>query len=325
MTGLIGPDDLVLSDAEFRMFSELVRSHCGLHFSEDSRFLLEKRLARRLRELDLSSFAAYHFRLRNQGPGDNELSMLIDELTTNETYFFREIGQLRALIHEIIPELQVDRSNASDSSFASRGVERSGKRPINIWCAGCSSGEEPYSIAIMAREVGMRPGVDLRVYASDISTRALRKARQGIYREASFRETDASFRDKYFVEKDRLWQISNEIKKDVDFIHLNLMDRSKIALLGSMDVILCRNVIIYFNADTKCQVIETFYQKLRPGGHLLLGHSESLINLSTQFELRHLRNDLVYRRPLAGFVPRDPWHVAAEVAISVSDDFEEGR
>jgi chemotaxis protein methyltransferase CheR len=322
MTGANQQDEFVLSDAEFRMFAELVRSHCGLHFSEDSRFLLEKRLARRLRELDIGSFAAYHFRLRNQGPGDNELSKLIDELTTNETYFFRESGQLRALIHEIFPELQADRSNAPVSSVASRGSERAKSRPINIWCAGCSSGEEPYSIAIMAREVGIRPGVDLRVYASDISTRALRKARQGIYREASFRETDVSLRDKYFVEKDQLWQISNEIKKDVDFIHLNLMDRSKIALLGAMDVILCRNVIIYFNADTKCHVIKTFYEKLRPGGHLLLGHSESLINLSTEFELRHLRNDLVYRRPLPGFAAKDPWHVAAESAIAVRDDAE---
>ncbi len=256
---------------------------------------------------------------------DNELSMLIDELTTNETYFFRELGQLRALIHEIFPELQVDRSGALGSRFDPKGRGKAGKHPINIWCAGCSSGEEPYSIAIMAREVGMKPGVDLRVYASDISTRALRKARKGIYREASFRETDALLRDKYFVEKDRLWQISNEVKKDVDFIHLNLMDRSKIALLGSMDVILCRNVIIYFDSETKRQVIKTFYEKLRPGGHLLLGHSESLINLSTEFELRHLRNDLVYRRPLPGFAPRDPWHLAADTAISGFDDTEEGR
>ncbi len=315
MTALSARKDFKLSDSEFRMFAELVRAHCGLHFAEDSRFLLENRLGRRLHELDLPSFAAYHFRLRNQGPGDNELSMLIDELTTNETYFFRESGQLRALIHEIFPELRLDRS----ASGASGSGARKGS-PINIWCAGCSSGEEPYSIAIMAREIGMRPGVDLRVYASDISTRALRKARQGIYREASFRETDVRLRDKYFVEKDQLWQISSEIKKDVDFIHLNLMDRSKIALLGSMDVILCRNVIIYFDSETKGQVIKTFYEKLRPGGHLLLGHSESLINLSTEFELRHLRNDLVYRRPLAGFTPRDPWHLAAEAAIRSTDD-----
>lgn len=318
-------EKLTLSDAEFRMFAELVRSHCGLHFSENSRLRLEEHLARRLRELDLASVGAYHLRLRNRSPGENELSVLVDELTTNETGFFREFGQLRVLIHEIFRELQVDRSTAAGFSLSSREAGTGKGRPINIWCAGCSSGEEPYSIAIMAREVGMQPGVDLRLYASDISTRALRKARQGIYRNASFRETDLLLRDKYFVEKDCRWQISNEIRNDVDFIHLNLMDRSKIALLGSMDVILCRNVIISFDAESKCQVINTLYEKLRPGGHLLLGHSESLTNLSTQFELRQLRNDLVYRRPLTGFASNEPRHAAAGAAISAIDDVENRR
>jgi chemotaxis protein methyltransferase CheR len=301
-----------LTDAEYRMFAELVRSHCGLHFGDDARFLLEKRLQRRIRELAVPSFSAYHYQLRNPARGDDELSKLVDELTTNETYFFREYGQLRALIDEIFEELLADSS------------ERRG-RPINVWSAGCSSGEEPYTIAIMAREAGLRPGVDLRVYASDISTRTLRKARQGVYRDASFRDTDVSMRDKYFTEKDSLWRISDEIKRDVDFIHLNLMDQSKLALLGNMDVIVCRNVIIYFDLETKAQVIKTFYEKLRPGGHLLLGHSESLINLSTEFELRHLRHDLVYRRPLPGMSTTDPWHIAASAAIARADDAEDDR
>jgi chemotaxis protein methyltransferase CheR len=227
-------------------------------------------------------------------------------LTTNETYFFREYSQLRALIDEIFEELRLDRDNR-------------GGRPINVWSAGCSSGEEPYSIAMLAREAGLKPGVDVHVYASDISRRMLRKARKGVYREASFRETDPHLRDKYFVEKDRLWQISDDLKRDVDFIHLNLLDTSKIALLRTMDVILCRNVIIYFNTDTKCQVIRIFHEKLRPGGHLLLGHSESLINLSTSFELRHLRRDLVYRRPMPGMTTEDPWNIIAAGAISRSD------
>jgi chemotaxis protein methyltransferase CheR len=272
-------DDLVLADSEFRMFASFVREHSGLDFGESSRFLLERRLSRRIRELELSSFAAYHYRM---------------------------YSQLRALIDEVCEELQLDRGNRGD-------------RPINVWSAGCSSGEEPYSIAMLAREAGLKPGVDIRVYASDISRRMLRKARKGIYREASFRETEPHLREKYFAEKDRLWQISDDLKRDVDFIHLNLLDKSKIALLRNMDVILCRNVIIYFNIDTKCEVIRTFYEKLRPGGHLLLGHSESLINLSTSFELRHLRRALVYRRPLPGMTSEDPWNIAAAAAIARSD------
>jgi len=169
--------------------------------------------------------------------------------------------------------------------------------PIQIWSAGCASGEEPYSIVILAKEAGLDPEKHLRVYASEISRRAMRRARQGTYRDSSFRETEPALRDKYFQEKDGLWTISDEIKKRVHFIHLNLVDRSKVALLGTMDVILCRNVIIYFDAAGKREVISTFERKLRPGGHLLLGHSESLINLTTAFELEQLRNDTVYRKP----------------------------
>jgi chemotaxis protein methyltransferase CheR len=295
--------DTVMTDGEYRMFSELLRNHCGLHFGEDTRFLLEKRIARRMRELAVPNFAAYHYELRSDSHRDGELAQLIDELTTNETYFFRERSQLRALVVEILPEVLVQRREI-------------GGGPVMVWSAGCASGEEPYSIVILAKEAGFDPSRDLRVYASDISRRMLRRARQGTYRECSFRETEVSLRDRYFVEKDGQWKISDEIKKHVDFIHLNLMDRDKIALLGSMDVILCRNVIIYFDRKGKRRVIDTFEEKLRPGGHLLLGHSESLINLSTSLELRHLKGDLVYRKPVPGIALRDPWHVAAEAAIA---------
>jgi chemotaxis protein methyltransferase CheR len=301
-----------MTDAEYRMFADLLRRQCGLHFGPDSRFLLEKRLARRLRENEITSYAAYHYRIRKAERHDEEFANLIDELTTNETYFFRERSQLRALIGEIFTEITAER----------QGQRR---RPITVWSAGCSSGEEPYSIVILAQEAGMVPGEDLHVYASDISRRMLQKARQGVYREASFRETEPELRRKYFSEKDGLWRISDDVKKHVDFIHLNLLDRTKIALLGSMDVIICRNVIIYFDADTKRQVIQTFYEKLRPGGHLLLGHSESLINLSRAFSLRHLRHDLVYQRPQAGQPNPDPWHSAAAAAIARKDDSEDDR
>lgn len=296
-----------MSDGEFRMFAELVRSYCGLSFGPETRFLLEKRVARRMRDLGLTSFASYHYEIRSDSHRDGELAQLIDDLTTNETYFFRERSQLRALVAELLPEVLLQRR------------ERGGG-PITVWSAGCASGEEPYSVVILAREAGLDPERQIRVYASDISRRMLRRARQGRYRESSFRETEPRLRAKYFEEKDGHWTIHDDVKKSVDFIHLNLMDGSKLALLGSMDVILCRNVIIYFDHEGKRQVIRTFEQKLRPGGHLLLGHSESLINLSTSLELRHLRSDLVYRRPMPGLSHPDAWHVAAQAAI---EDVEE--
>ena len=292
-----------MTDAEFRMFSELLRRHCGLHFGSDTRFLLEKRLLRRMRQLDVGSFAAYHYLLRNDCEG--ELANLIDDLTTNETYFFRERNQLRALVEEIFVELRNERLASGNEA------------PISVWSAGCSSGEEPFSVVMLAQQAGLEPGVDLRVYASDISRRMLSKARKGLYREASFRETEAPLRDRYFTAKDGHWRISDDVKQHVDFIHLNLLDRSKIALLGKMDVILCRNVIIYFDGDCKRSVIELFADKLRPGGHLLLGHSESLMNVSASLELRHLRNDMVYRKPRSSHADR--WHSAASAALYRAD------
>ncbi|MEM7408970.1 MAG: CheR family methyltransferase [Myxococcota bacterium] len=291
-----------MTDGEYRLFARLVQSHCGLHFGPDTRLLLENRVARRMRDLAVSSFAAYHHEISHDSRRDGELSRLIDELTTNETYFFRERGQLNALVREILPE-----------ALASRREQGGG--PVCVWSAGCSSGEEPYSIVMLAKEAGVDLGGELRVYASDISRRMMQRARAGLYRENSFRETEDSLRERYFVEKEGQWQVADEIRRSVDFIHLNLMDGSKVALLGAMDVILCRNVIIYFDKAGKTQVIQTFEEKLRPGGHLLLGHSESLINLSTSLELRSLRQDLVYRRPAPGLSLPDPWHLAAREAI----------
>lgn len=290
--------EATLSNADFRLFSDLLRSRYGLHFDQDTRYLVEKRLARRIKECETGSFASYFYALRHGPNAEDEFSNLIDLLTTNETYFFRERSQLEALVHEIIPEMRA------------RQGER--KRPIAIWSAGCSSGEEPYSIVMMALEANLVPGEDFRVYASDISRAVLAKARRGVYREASFRETDRSMRMHYFTSKDGMMRISDEVKRHVDFVRMNLVDRSRSSLLGTMDVILCRNVIIYFDLDTKKQVISTFHDRLRPGGYLLLGHSESLINVTQGFELKHLTRDLVYRRPVPGEEQGDAWHALAQ-------------
>jgi chemotaxis protein methyltransferase CheR len=291
-----------LSDAEFRIFTDLVRQRSGLHFDETTRFIVEKRLLRHMRESEAGSVSSYLLQLRNGPHAEDEMAAVIDLLTTNETYFFRERSQLDALVQEIIPTLLAQRSRAG--------------KPVSIWSAGCSSGEEPFSIVMLAREAGLRPGRDFRVYASDISRRVLAKARRGVYREASFRETSESLRSRYFEEKDGWMRVSDEVKRDVDFLHMNLLDPAKVAMLGSIDVILCRNVIIYFDASAKKRLIGSFYETLEPGGHLLLGHAESLINITSNFELKHLERDLVYRRPLPGEERDDPWHALARRGVA---------
>ena len=300
----------VLSDVQYRMFRDWIAERCGLWFAPESRFVLERRLARRVRELDLGSFAAYFYQLRSSATDDGEIGTLIDELTTNETYFLRERGQLNALVAEILPE------------WVERRRRHGG--PVSIWSAGCSSGEEPYSIVILAREAGFEPGRHFRVYASDVSRRVLQAARRGVYRTGAFRETEEALRKKYFVEKDGAWRISDDVKRHVVFTRANLVEPDKSWVLGPMDVILCRNVIMYFDAPTRRRVVTSFAEKLNAGGYLLLGHAESLIQVSNAFELRHLRSDLVYRKPLPGTELPDPWHAAARAAIALVDD-EEAR
>lgn len=295
-------ENSALTDAEFRLFTELLRDRCGLHFDEATRFLVEKRITRLIKESDAGSFSSYVYQLRHGAQAEEEFSRVVDALTTNETYFFRERSQLSALVEEIIPE--------------ALSQQTTGRRPISIWSAGCSSGEEPYSIVMMALEANLVPGRDFRVYASDISRSVLAKARRGIYREASFRETGASTRLRYFAQKESLMRVSDEVKRHVDFVHMNLLDEAKTTLLGAMDVILCRNVIIYFDLATKQRVMSTFHRKLRPGGYMLLGHSESLVNVTSDFELKHLSRDLVYRRPVPGEERDDPWHRAARIGLA---------
>jgi chemotaxis protein methyltransferase CheR len=301
---------LRLSDAQYRMFRDWIAERCGLHFTPDSRFVLERRLARRARQLDLGSLAAYYYHLRHQKGDDGELAELIDDLTTNETFFLRERSQLATLVSEILPEWHERRRRHGGA--------------VSIWSAGCASGEEPYSIVMLAREAGFEPGRDFRVYASDVSRRVLQLARRGLYRANSFREMEESLRRKYFVEKEDGWRISDEVKRHVVFTRANLVDASRAWLLGPMDVILCRNVLMYFETSTRRRVVASFADRLQPGGYLLLGHAESLIQLSSVFELRHLRRDMVYRKPLPGSELQDPWHAAARAAIRDVEERGEG-
>ena len=170
-------------------------------------------------------------------------------------------------------------------------------KKIRIWSAGCSSGEEPYSIAILLQEGGYFDRGAFEIFASDINQQVLAKARRGHYRESAFRATTPALREKYFThEADGSWRVTDEVRNRISFGRMNLYDQARVSLLGHLDVIFCRNVIIYFDDASKKHVVSSFYNRLTDGGYLLLGHSESLISLSTQFKLRHLKNDMVYQR-----------------------------
>lgn len=272
---------LDLPDDIFRQLRDEIYKRTGMFFADSSKYLVQKRLSPRARELNFDSFQKYFYFLQYDPRSDAEYDHVFDLITTNETYFFREPAQLTAFAEEIVPEL----------------LGRKPVKKLRIWSAGCASGEEPYSIAILLQENGWFKQASIEVFGSDLNQQVLARARRGIYRENSFRATSQILREKYFTRQpDGAWQISDEIRNRVSLGRMNIYDQARVSLLGYLDVVFCRNVIIYFDDASKRTVINNFYQRLVDGGYLLLGHSESLISLSTQFKLKHLKNDMVYQK-----------------------------
>ncbi|MFL5318793.1 MAG: CheR family methyltransferase, partial [Myxococcaceae bacterium] len=198
---------------------------------------------------------------------------------------FREPQQLQAFSEELLPLLE--QKNARS-------------RRLRIWSAGCSSGEEPYTIAMLAKESRRFEGWDVEVYGTDISRRVLNIARRAEYGASSLRSTSESNLARWFDEvPGGKVKVKEEIRRWVSFGHLNLFDENVARLVPRFDVIFCRNVMIYFDAAARKRALKLFHEKLSEGGYLLLGHSESLISLSADFELVHFKSDLVYRKPEA--------------------------
>ncbi len=282
MIGILdaGPE---MTEEEFRLLRDLVNSFCGIDFLPEHHFALERRLRERLRALDLPTFLDYYHYLKYRSEGPAELERAAELLTTNETYFFREEFQLKAFRDEILPALY-------------ERLEAQGRRRLSVWSAGCSSGEEVYTLAMLIEHSGLFDGWDVRIFGNDISRRVLRVARSATYGSSSFRAMPKEF-EGYFSRTPEGRQVVSRIRAMCHFGHLNLLDYGRTAIVGRVDVIFCRNVLIYLDAGSRRKVIDTFYERLVPGGFLLLGHSESLLNLSTAFELAHLKGDLAYRRP----------------------------
>lgn len=276
-------DIIRMPDEVFRLLRDLISEYCGLFFDDESKFILEKRLSRRLKVHRFEDFRDYFRYLLYDRRREEELMAIIDVLTVNETYFFREPNQFKAFIEEVSEELKVLKMD---------------QRKIRVWSAGCSSGEEPYSIAMSALE---HPEIfrdwEIEVIGSDINQRVLQAARKGVYRNNSLRATEEHLIKKYFIREDGLYRVKDEVRRLVDFNCLNLLDPLKIRLVGTVDLIFCRNVLMYFKQAARRKLIEGFYQRLNDGGYLFLGHAESLMNISTAFTLKHLKNDMVYQKP----------------------------
>lgn len=283
-----GAGEPLLRADEYRLLRDLFSERLGVWFGPESRLSLERRLRERLTLRGLTSFGDYYQLLRYGPAGDTEWDEAAELLTTHETYFFREDYQLRAFKNELLPDL------------AERGRAR---RRLQVWSAGCSTGEEAYTIAMLVLESGLFTDWEVRIYGSDLSKRCIAQARRGIYGAASFRTTPDEVKQRWFLPHADGWSVSPQVRALCHFGQMNLLDEERTLLVGRSDVIFCRNVLIYFDAPARRRVIDMFHERLVPGGVLLLGHAESLLNVSTAFELLHLKEDLVYRKPASDTPP----------------------
>jgi chemotaxis protein methyltransferase CheR len=281
-----GPGEPQLKADDYRLLRDLVSDRLGIWFGPEARASLERRLRERLTARGLASYGDYYQLLKYSPVAAEEWDEASELLTTHETYFFREDYQLRAFRNEIVPYL------------AERGRAR---KRLHVWSAGCSTGEEAYTIAILLIDSGLfdpHEGWEVRVYGSDVSKRCIAAARRGVYAPPSFRATSDEARAAWFEHvSETEWAVGPRVRALCHFGQMNLLDEERTHLVGRCDVIFCRNVVIYFDTPARKRVIEMFYERLVPGGALLLGHAESLLNVSTAFELLHLKEDLVYRKP----------------------------
>jgi chemotaxis protein methyltransferase CheR len=255
-----------ISDEDFRLLRDIIRERFGIFYDDQKQFLLLSRLQTRLVKRSFSSYAEYVKFLRFGAEREAEFRDLASVLSNNETYFFRERSQLKALCGNVLTELQ---------AVSPR---------LRVWSAACSSGEEPYSLAMSLLETGRISEANIAIRATDISPRVLEMCERGFYRALSFRATEPALVQKYFTVSGDGFVVAERVKRLVQFSSLNLMDERKIAGHGPFDAIFCRNVLIYFDKPTQKRVVESFARALRPGGYLFLGHAESLFALTNLYE-----------------------------------------
>lgn len=254
----------VLTDAEFTKFRDLIYSESGIHFTDSNRSILESRIRERLRKANLESVSDYFSLIRGSS---EELKQFLDSITTNLTRFFRNSSHYSAFENYVIPDL-VKQKRAE------------GSNTIKLWSAGCSTGEEPYTNAMVLMEK-LPPDFKIEIVASDLSLKSLMTAQEGYYSDLKVKGIPENYLKKYFDEKPGGYQVKDVLKKVIAFDYHNLkFDSGK----RGFDIVFCRNVLIYFDEIAQKNVIDRFWQAMNPHSYLFIGHSESLFGMETDFE-----------------------------------------
>jgi chemotaxis protein methyltransferase CheR len=270
--------------ADWKLLTDLIQAQFGLSFQGSRREILDSRLRPRLKELRLGSLREYYLFLRFHPERDAELNRLASLITNNETYFFRETHQFDILIRHVIPPLKPALK----------------QRPLKILCAGCSSGEEAYSMVITFQNAGLElAGITWEIDAHDLDPERIARGREAVYDQSSLRACDADAQRRYFTLAGGRYQLKPRHRKGVRFFQTNLAAPNGALGWAVFDVVLCRNMLIYFGESAFDSAIQLFARSLRPGGYLLLGHSESLLDRKTPFVPVLLQDGVVYRKPAA--------------------------
>ncbi len=267
----------------FSEFREYIYGLCGIHFADNKVYLLEDRLSRRIEERHLSSYEEYLYFLKYDPGKDLELKNLYEAITTNETSFYRDLPQLTAFQSGVLPLVLQNK--------------KPGDKVLRIWSAGCSTGEEPYTLAMMMVDAGLLlKGWTIDILASDINDQVLRSARNAVYGDYSIRNTTSLALNRYFTRGSDGYHVKDDIRRMVRFMNINLFDSSQVRSAMNIDVIFCRNVIIYFDDDSKRKVMGHFCDRLVENGTLVLGFSETLINITRAFKPKGVNKCVVYQK-----------------------------
>jgi len=274
-----------MPDEIFRLLRDFIYEHSGIFFSDNKKAQLENRLALRLKVNNLPDFDKYYYLLKYDQQASRELRALFDSVTTNETSFFRSPPQIQAFEEKALPEILEKRT-------------AQGEKMLRLWSAGCSTGDEPYTLGMVIREVlGEKMSEwDVKIFASDISEKALKSARAAVYNDYTLRSVPPDIKKKYFLQEGPQFSVCDDIRMLVELQYLNFNDERRVKLMRGFDIIFCRNVLIYFDDAAKKRFVSQLYDNLNPGGYLFIGHSESLHNISRAFKLVHFPGALGYKK-----------------------------
>ncbi|SDF28345.1 CheR family methyltransferase [Sporolituus thermophilus] len=274
----------MLSDREFKQFAKLIYERTGIWFEDNKRAFLLRRIRERMNSLGMADIDEYYQQLYFIN-NEKEWQELVNRLTINETYFFRDFPQLAVFAEEVLPQVVKVR-------------EASGQLNLRLWSAACSTGEEPYTLAIILKEMLPKPALwDIDILASDINTRVLDHALRGNYDDRSVRDVPPEYLNRYFIRSLQGYTVKPEIKTMVNFRSLNLLDSTAIREQGEFDFIFCRNVLIYFDDHSRQKVVEDLYRALRRGGYIFLGYSESVSRINAKFRAARVADHVVYYKP----------------------------